>query len=172
MASEWPKREDLAVNSPPEEEREIALVTASQPEEPVIPFSTFKRFAAWILRFVHNCRTDRESATLRGTLTLTVVELAAAERYCITTRSLLGSTPTPTKEWLFDVPEPVSRLRGSAACWWSRVPFQLKAASHHPSWKAPTHKVDYSVRALVYAACGTHSAVLLTQPSLPHCLST
>ena len=87
VASEWPKREDLAVDTQPEEEREIALVTASQPEEPVIPFlrySTFtrlQRVTAWILRFVHNCRTDRESATHRGTPTLTVVELAAAERY-------------------------------------------------------------------------------------------
>ena len=87
MASEWPKREDLAVDTPPEEEREIALATASQPEEPVIPFlrySTFtrlQRVTAWILCFVHNCRTDRESATHRGTPTLTVVELAAAERY-------------------------------------------------------------------------------------------
>ena len=87
VASEWPKREDLTVDTPPEEEREIALVTASQPEESVIPFlryltfTQFQRVAAWILHFVHNCRTDRESATHRGTPTLTVVELAAAERY-------------------------------------------------------------------------------------------
>ena len=44
VASEWPKREDLAVNTPPEEEREIALVIASQPEEPVVPFLHYSTF--------------------------------------------------------------------------------------------------------------------------------
>ena len=60
-SSLWPKQPSISAEQVPKEEKEICLVTITQPDQPIIPFdhySTFSRLqhvTAWTLRFVNNC---------------------------------------------------------------------------------------------------------------------
>ncbi len=86
---QWPLQGNLPPNDPSDEERELCLVSSSNQVEPVIPvnrYSTFtklKRIAAWIFRFIHNCRLKRPNAIL--SLYITVQELSQSERSWIRT---------------------------------------------------------------------------------------
>lgn len=90
MPSHWPKKHDLLVEIPSEEERQICLVATLDLQQPVIPlnhystFSRLQRVTAWMFRFVENCRLSstgkREHTTPSG---LSVAELVAAERYWV-----------------------------------------------------------------------------------------
>jgi len=76
------------METPPDEEREVCLVTSAQSKKSVIPlhryssFSRLQHVTAWILRFVSNCRAGRGGPIV--TSCLTVSELAAAQRYWLT----------------------------------------------------------------------------------------
>ena len=91
--SYWPNQHSISVELPPEEEREICLVTTIPSKQPVVPldrYSTFtrlQRVTAWSLRFVNNCQPSKgtrlESATVTGSPRLTVAELVAADGYWV-----------------------------------------------------------------------------------------
>ena len=74
MPPHWPKRPNVSMEQPPEEEREICLVkTTLQLHQPIVPFdcySTFSRLqrvTAWVLRFVNNCRSSGQRLKARLT---------------------------------------------------------------------------------------------------------
>ena len=89
----WPKQHSIPVKVPPEEKREICLVSTTQFKHPVLPldrYSTFtrlQRVTAWILHFLNNCRPSNgarlQSCTVTGSPFLTAGELVSAEKYLV-----------------------------------------------------------------------------------------
>ena len=81
----WPKQCVLPCEPLSDEERHVCLTMLAQPKEPIFPlnqYSTFThlcRVAAWVLRFVSNCRIGNATPAIKGSLT--VLELHAAEQY-------------------------------------------------------------------------------------------
>ena len=85
--SKWPTSA-LQPNDPSDEQSELCSVATMNPINPIIPltnYSSFKRLqrvTAWILRFITNCRTERESVV--RTPFLNTMELARSEKYWLT----------------------------------------------------------------------------------------
>ena len=86
----WPRRSNIPVDSVPEEEREISLVTTVQTKQPIVPldqysnFTRLQRVTAWVLRFIRDCRaSSRRTVGPNNSPSLTTSELIDAERYWI-----------------------------------------------------------------------------------------
>lgn len=84
----WPTQSISRDHVP--EECEIALVTTVQIKQPIIPFDRYSNFTrleqvtAWVLRFIHNCRTSSHRSVEPNTNpSLIATELIDAERYWI-----------------------------------------------------------------------------------------
>ena len=71
------------------EERECTLHTVTQNNMPIIPidhyssYTELKCVTAWILRFVNNCRANKNGCSLQSSSSLTTQELHTAETYWI-----------------------------------------------------------------------------------------
>ena len=82
----WPRLSDPPLIESTDEEREVCLLTTTQPRMPLLPvdryssFTRLKHVTAWIFRFIHNCRACKNSQNYSP---LTVQELTNVETYWV-----------------------------------------------------------------------------------------
>ena len=88
VTTAWPRQSDLP-HIETTEERVYRLHIVTQNKVPIIPidhyssYTKLKCVTAWILRFVNNCRTNKNSCSLQSSSSLTTQELHTAETYWI-----------------------------------------------------------------------------------------
>ena len=88
LPTAWPHQSDLP-RIETTEERVCILHTVTQNKVPIISidhyssYTKLKRVTAWILRFVNNCRTNKNDCSLQLSSSLTTQELRTAETYWI-----------------------------------------------------------------------------------------
>ena len=89
LLSECPKQSILPPPEPSDEERNICRLTTFQPRLPIIPLNHYSSFtklkceAAWMFRFINNCRVleRNQVRAIQKYPSLSVQELVADENY-------------------------------------------------------------------------------------------
>ena len=87
--SDWPRQTELSSDDSDIDVTEISHFAAIENRSPLIPFDRFSsyskltRVAAWVMRFVHNCRASKGNSQSRITSSLSVQEIINAENHLL-----------------------------------------------------------------------------------------